>query len=201
MDVFQFKHDLRANLACCPSSVLLQTLESGVEDFNMATDHAQSTSMEWLGKDSPADKDTALHSPNTNGSEHNETISPLPRPQTKDSTTSSFQKTSSNLQNTRSFLGLHPVAPVEEEHDESEHSDLLWPRIRMSLKEPFAEFWGVFILVLFGDAGVAQVLLSTNQVSAPGGDGFGNYQSINWGWAIGVMLGIYVAGDSGAYLK
>lgn len=56
-------------------------------------------------------------------------------------------------------------------------------------------------MVMFGDASVAQVLLSTNQQTAPGGDGYGNYQSINWGWGLGVMLGIYVAGDSGAYLK
>ena len=56
-------------------------------------------------------------------------------------------------------------------------------------------------MVMFGDAAVAQVLLSAGQASAPGGNGFGDYQSINWGWALGVMLGIYVAGDSGAFLK
>ena len=56
-------------------------------------------------------------------------------------------------------------------------------------------------MVMFGDAAVAQVLLSTGEQTAPGGNGFGNYQSINWGWGLGVMLGIYVAGDSGAYLK
>ena len=56
-------------------------------------------------------------------------------------------------------------------------------------------------MVMFGDAAVAQVLLSAGQTSAPGGNGFGDYQSINWGWALGVMLGIYVAGDSGAFLK
>lgn len=111
------------------------------------------------------------------------------------------QKTSSNLQTTRQRLGLHPTAPVIEEHDEAAHSDLWWPKVRMTLKEPFAEFFGVFILVLFGDGSVAQVLLSTDQRTAPGGDGYGNYQSINWGWGLGVMLGIYVAGDSGAYLK
>lgn len=38
-----------------------------------------------------------------------------------------------------------------EEHDEADHSDLWWPKVRLALKEPFAEFWGVFILVLFGD--------------------------------------------------
>lgn len=93
------------------------------------------------------------------------------------------------------------MAPIEEEHDYAQHSDLLWPKIRMSLKEPLAEFFGVFILVLFGDGAVAQVLLSTGENTAPGGDGFGNYNNINWAWALGVMLGIYVAGDSGAYLK
>lgn len=116
-------------------------------------------------------------------------------------TTLNSQKTSSNLQTARGRLGLHPTAPIVEEHDEAAHSDLWWPKVRMTLKEPFAEFFGVFIMVLFGDGSVAQVLLSTNQQTAPGGDGYGNYQSINWGWGLGVMLGIYVAGDSGAYLK
>jgi len=55
-------------------------------------------------------------------------------------------------------------------------------------------------MVAFGNASVAQVLLS-GDTTAPGGTGFGQYQSINWGWGIGVMLGIYVAGDSGAYLN
>lgn len=56
-------------------------------------------------------------------------------------------------------------------------------------------------MILFGDGAVAQVLLSTGQTTAPGGNGFGSYQSISWGWGLGVMLGIYVAGDSGAYLN
>lgn len=71
----------------------------------------------------------------------------------------------------------------------------MWPRIRLALREPFAEFWGVFIMVAFGNASVAQVLLTGGQVTAPGMDGFGQYQSISWGWGIGVMFGIYVAGD------
>ncbi|KAK4569444.1 glycerol channel [Recurvomyces mirabilis] len=110
---------------------------------------------------------------------------------------SRLTKTTSDLAHTRQWLGLHPSAPVEEEHDYAEHSKLWWSKIRIALKEPFAEFFGTFILVLFGDGSVAQVLLSTGQASAPGGNGFGNYQSINWGWGLGVMLGIYVAGDSG----
>lgn len=49
-------------------------------------------------------------------------------------------------------------------------------------------------MVLFGDGSVAQVVLSTGNMAAPGGSGYGQYQSISWGWGLGVMLGIYVAG-------
>lgn len=51
---------------------------------------------------------------------------------------------------------------------------LLWPRIRYHLREPFSEFMGTFVLILFGDGGVAQVVLSKEQK--------GNYQSISWAW-------------------
>lgn len=73
-------------------------------------------------------------------------------------------------------MGLHAQAPVDKEHDAGEHHELLWPRIRLALREPFAEFWGVFIMVMFGNASVAQVLLSERDTAAPGGMGFGQYQ-------------------------
>ncbi len=38
---------------------------------------------------------------------------------------------------------------------------------------------------LFGDGSVAQVLLSTGNTTAPGGNGYGQYQSISWGWGLG----------------
>jgi aquaglyceroporin related protein, other eukaryote len=52
--------------------------------------------------------------------------------------------------------------------------DLLWSRIRQFMREPFSEFFGVFILILFGDGVVAQVVLSKGTK--------GDYQSISWGW-------------------
>jgi len=52
--------------------------------------------------------------------------------------------------------------------------DLWWSRTRHWLREPFSEFFGVFILILFGDGVVAQVVLS--------GGANGSYQSITWGW-------------------
>ena len=93
------------------------------------------------------------------------------------------------LSSVRTYLGLHPHVPIDDEHEDLEHHDLLWSRIMLTLREPFAEFFGVFITVMFGDGSVAQVLLSSNSTgnasttstSAPGGAGYGNYQSISWG--------------------
>jgi len=48
-----------------------------------------------------------------------------------------------------------------------------WVRFRAYMREPFAEFMGVFTLIIFGDGVVAQVVLSKGTR--------GDYQSINWG--------------------
>lgn len=61
------------------------------------------------------------------------------------------------LSTVRSRFGLQPDAPLDEEHQGLEHHDLLWSRIRLAMREPFAEFFGTFIMVLFGDGSVAQV--------------------------------------------
>ena len=63
--------------------------------------------------------------------------------------------------------------PPQDNVIESE-PELLWSRIRHFMQDPFSEFLGVFILILFGDGVVAQVTLS----DATKGD----YQSISWGW-------------------
>lgn len=165
----------------------------------------QSSTEDWSSKESHKEDPLALHNLPTGSASHHERIAPSSPPMagggTAKTTSSDLHKTTSDLERARSFLGLHPTAPVIEEHDTAEHSSLWWSKIRITLKEPFAEFFGVFIMVLFGDGSVAQVLLSAGETSAPGGNGYGSYQSISWGWGLGVMLGIYVAGDSGAYLK
>lgn len=51
---------------------------------------------------------------------------------------------------------------------------LAWPRFRATMQEAFSEFFGVMIMILFGDGSVAQVTLSDNMK--------GEYQSITWGW-------------------
>lgn len=52
--------------------------------------------------------------------------------------------------------------------------DLAWSRIRRRCREPFAEFFGMFIFILFGDGAIAQVVLSNGRN--------GDWQSIAWGW-------------------
>ncbi len=62
------------------------------------------------------------------------------------------------------------------------------------LREMAAEFLGTAVLIAFGCGAVAQVLLSHH--------GNGEYLSINIGWALGVTMGVYVAGGvSGAHLN
>ena len=53
-------------------------------------------------------------------------------------------------------------------------NDFVWPRARRDMQDAFSEFFGVFVMVLFGDGSVAQVTLGMNK--------FGDYQSISWGW-------------------
>jgi len=73
----------------------------------------------------------------------------------------------------RAALGLPAKAAIDEEHDRAPQQMLFWPRVRLVLREPFAEFWGTFILIMFGCGSVAQVTVSR--------DAFGTYQSISWG--------------------
>jgi glycerol uptake facilitator protein len=55
-----------------------------------------------------------------------------------------------------------------------------------------AEFFGTFILILFGVGVVAQVVAG----------GIGNHDSIAWAWGLGVVFGVYTAGKiSGAHLN
>jgi len=63
---------------------------------------------------------------------------------------------------------VHPQADTIESHPE-----LWWSKIRHICQDSFSEFFGVFILILFGDGVVAQVVLSSKQK--------GEYQSISWG--------------------
>ncbi len=65
---------------------------------------------------------------------------------------------------------------------------------RSLMHELAAEFLGTFVLIVFGVAVVAQVVLSDQQN--------GDYLSINFGWGLAVTMGVYVAGGvSGAHIN
>ncbi|KXL50219.1 hypothetical protein M433DRAFT_151369 [Acidomyces richmondensis BFW] len=106
------------------------------------------------------------------------------------------RKTSSNMTTSTIPYAEHGALIDRSRTAESKppaNAALTWPRFRRFMREPLSEFMGTFILVLFGDGSVAQVLLSKEQK--------GNYESIAWGWGIGVMLGVYTSGISGAHIN
>lgn len=66
--------------------------------------------------------------------------------------------------------------------------------LRGTAREAAAEFLGTLVLITFGVAVVAQVVLSAKENGA--------YLSINLGWGLAVVMGIYIsAGVSGAHLN
>lgn len=48
----------------------------------------------------------------------------------------------SHLGEMRSRIGLEKEAPLDEDHVELSHHELIWSRVRYLFREPFAEFWG-----------------------------------------------------------
>ncbi|KAH9889971.1 aquaporin [Cubamyces lactineus] len=93
--------------------------------------------------------------------------------------------------------------------DESVDPDILehytrypnrWSRIREYIREPAAEFFGVMILIIFGNGVDCQVVLSKNPKVAA--SPFGDYLSLNFGWAVGTALGVWVSGGvSGGHIN
>src|SRR6266511_5807766 len=62
------------------------------------------------------------------------------------------------------------------------------------IREMLAEFFGTFVLIVFGVGVVAQVVLSRQTA--------GTYLSINLAWGLAVTMGCYVsAGVTGAHLN
>lgn len=75
-----------------------------------------------------------------------------------------------------------------------------WSRFRYAIREPAAEFLGTMIFVIFGTGVNCQVFLSMNSnvEAVPRGD----FLSLNFGWAAGVALGVWIAGGiSGGHIN
>ncbi len=66
-----------------------------------------------------------------------------------------------------------------------------WTRVRYTMREPFAEFLGVAILVIFGTGVNLQVNLTQDlSPNSPAG----SYLSISFGWGVATALGVWVSG-------
>ncbi|KAG9093745.1 hypothetical protein FRC06_011397 [Ceratobasidium sp. 370] len=75
-----------------------------------------------------------------------------------------------------------------------------WSKIRHTLREPFAEFLGTMVLVMFGSGAACQVTLS--QSTAVAASPKGDYMSSAFGWGIGIALGVWVCGGiSGGHIN
>jgi len=69
---------------------------------------------------------------------------------------------------TRSSHSDHVVdskSPHDSESEE-EGQQLLWSSVRHKMREPFSEFFGTFIMLLFGDGVVAQVCIPLTRAGA-----------------------------------
>ncbi|KAF9557543.1 putative aquaporin 4 [Agrocybe pediades] len=75
-----------------------------------------------------------------------------------------------------------------------------WARYREYIREPFAEFLGVMVLIMFGNGVDCQVVLGGN--TAVSAAERGSYLSINVGWAVGTAMGVWVSGGiSGGHIN
>lgn len=72
-----------------------------------------------------------------------------------------LERVTSKLETPRKWMGLQPTAPVAGDPDHAAHAHLAWSQTKLAFKEPFAEFWGTFILVLFGKFAAASYIMST----------------------------------------
>lgn len=79
---------------------------------------------------------------------------------------------------------------LKKEEEYEHHQDLLWSRIRHHLRDPFMEFCGCMIMIIFGDGSVAQVVLSANPNLPESSQNKGDYQSISWGYVSAPLISI-----------
>ncbi|TFK29522.1 aquaporin [Coprinopsis marcescibilis] len=88
---------------------------------------------------------------------------------------------------------------VEQIHEQPKRTTA-WGKIRSAIREPMAEFIGTALLVIFGAGSACSVVLSTNRDVASSNKG--DFLSINFGWAIGIAMGVWVSGGiSGGHIN
>ncbi|CAE6421834.1 unnamed protein product [Rhizoctonia solani] len=98
------------------------------------------------------------------------------------------------------YLEQAKQASSDDDFDHVSEFPNKWAKIRHLLREPAAEFLGTMVLVIFGTGVLSQVVLSSNDaVSArPKGE----FLSVNFGWATGAALGVWLSGGiSGGHIN
>jgi hypothetical protein len=76
-------------------------------------------------------------------------------------------KATEKVSGPRAWLGLKPEVDMPEDLDHAEHNHFFWSKVKLAMKEPFAEFWGTFILVLFGMSIPPSSFPSTPSLTSP----------------------------------
>jgi aquaglyceroporin related protein len=108
-----------------------------------------------------------------------------------------YDEMESNIETTAPTSGLESAATNSGRHQHIGEQQIFYNRLqrwRYAFREPLAEFFGVLIMIMYGDGVVAQVVLSSGEK--------GNYTMIAFSWATAVFLGYAVsAGVSGAHLN
>lgn len=88
-----------------------------------------------------------------------------------------LQEHERQISHLRERVGLPEDPHILPEHESTNRFS--WPSVRVIFREPLPEFFGTMVMVMFGNGSVAQVLLGGGEISAPGRNGYGSYQSIN----------------------
>ncbi|CAD6966891.1 unnamed protein product [Tilletia controversa] len=119
-------------------------------------------------------------------------------PTSKESFTHNEADQKKDSSSSMSISSAHPSCESASATDELSFPNP-WARFRYSMREPFAEFLGTCILIIFGNGINMQVFVSRlYDPSSPKGD----YLSVSFGWGIGTAMAIFVGGGvSGAHLN
>jgi aquaglyceroporin related protein len=94
----------------------------------------------------------------------------------------------------------HIEAIHDDETSEFEDFPNRWSKVRNYMSEAAAEFLGTMIFIIFGCGVIAQVVVTgdPNASAHPRGD----WLSINFGWAVGAAMGVWIAaGISGSHMN
>jgi len=111
-----------------------------------------------------------------------------------------MQSSSASYSQGKPVLTPEHELPVLNSHSSSPKRPSGWSKIREIMREPIAEFAGVAVFVIMGTGADCQVVLSTDTAIASSPKG--NFLSVNFGWAIGLGLGVWVCGGiSGGHIN